>query len=66
VMGLGKPQQLAKFEVAGFIYHGNIREFVFKNWDNPKWGNPLFGETDFTVGFADPMFPNRCVTVVEL
>ena len=24
----------------------------------------LFGETDFTVGFADPMF--RCATVVEL
>ena len=30
-------------------------------------GNPLlFGETDFTVGFADPMFPIRCATVVEL
>jgi len=26
--GLGKPQLLAKFEVAGFIYCGNIREFV--------------------------------------
>jgi len=26
----------------------------------------LFGETDFTVGFADPMFPIRCATVVEL
>ena len=36
-------------------------------WDKPKWGNPLlFGETDFTVGFADPMFPIRCATVVEL
>ena len=34
---------------------------------NPKWGNPLlFGETDFTVGFADPMFPIRCAIVVEL
>ena len=26
----------------------------------------LFGETDFTVGFADPMFPIRYATVVEL
>jgi len=30
-------------------------------------GNPLlFGETDFTVGFADPMFSIRCATVVEV
>jgi len=57
-MGLGKPQRFAKFGVAGFIYYGNIREFVFKNLDKPKWGNSLlFVETDFTVGFADPMFP---------
>jgi len=35
MMGHGKPQRLAKFEVAGFIYYGNIREFVFKNWDKP-------------------------------
>ena len=26
----------------------------------------LFGETDFTVGFAGPMFHIRCATVVEL
>jgi len=39
-MGLGKPQRLAKFKVAGFIY-SEISEFVFKNWDEPKWGNPL-------------------------
>ena len=26
----------------------------------------LFGETDFTVGFADPMFLIHCATVVEL
>jgi len=25
MMGLGKPQQHAKFEVAGFSYYGNIR-----------------------------------------
>jgi len=30
MMSLGKPQRLAKFEVAGFIYYGNIREFVLK------------------------------------
>ena len=29
MMGLGKPQLYAKLEVAGFIYYGNIREFVF-------------------------------------
>jgi len=40
MMGLGKPQRLGKFEVAGFIYYGNIREFVLKNSDKPKWGNP--------------------------
>jgi len=32
MMVLGKPQRFAKFEVAGFIYYGNIREFVFENW----------------------------------
>jgi len=67
MMGLGKPQRLVKFEVAGFIYYGNIRKLVFKIWNKPKWENPLlFGETDFTVGFPDPMFPLRCATVVEL
>ena len=29
-MGLGKPELSAKFEVAGFIYYGNIRKSVFK------------------------------------
>jgi len=29
MMVLSKPQRLAKFEVAGFIYFGNIMEFVF-------------------------------------
>ena len=30
-------------------------------------GNPLlFGEIDLTVGFADPMFPFRFATVMEL
>ena len=68
-MGLGKRQRLAKFEVAGFIYYGNIKykKVVFKNWDKPKWENPvLFGDTDFTVGFADPLFPILCATVVKL
>jgi len=67
MMGLGKPQRLAKFEVASFIYYRNIRKFVFKNSDKPKWGNPLFwAETDFSVGFADPMFPIQCATFMEL
>jgi len=66
-MGLGKFQSFSIFKGAGFICNGNIREFDLKNWGKPKWGNPLlFGETDFTVGFADPMFPIRCETVVEL
>jgi len=30
-MGLGKLQLHAKFEDAGFIYYGNIREFVLKD-----------------------------------
>jgi len=30
-MDLGKLQQHAKFEVAGFIYYENIMEIVFKN-----------------------------------
>ena len=64
---LGKPQRFAKFKVADFIYYVNLKEFVFKNWDKPKWGNPLlFGQIDFTVGFADPMFPILYTTVVEL
>jgi len=67
MMGLGKPQSLVKCEVAGFIYYGNIREIVCKNWDKPKWGNHLlFGETDLIVGFAEPMSPIRYATVVEL
>jgi len=30
MMGLGKPQLRAKFEVTGFICYGNISESVFK------------------------------------
>ena len=64
-MGLGKPQLFAKFEVAVFIYYGNIREFVFKNWDKPKWVTPYFGKTDFTIGFAELVFPIQFRTFVE-
>jgi len=39
MMDFGSPKRLAKFEVAGFIYYGNIKELVFKNWDKPKWEN---------------------------
>ena len=61
MMGLGKPLLLAKFEVAGFIYYENMREFVLKNRDKPKWKNPLFfAKTDCTVEFADPMFSIQC------
>ena len=64
MMGLGKPQLLVKFKVAGFISYRNIRQFVFKYWDNPKLRNPLFfGKTDFTIGFTDPMFPIHLVSV---
>jgi len=31
MMGFGKPKLFANFEGSGFIYYGNIREFVFKN-----------------------------------
>jgi len=44
MVGLSKPQRLAKFEVAGFIYYGNITEFVFKSWVKPKWGTPYYLE----------------------
>jgi len=44
MMGLGKFQRLAKFEVAGFIYYANIRNFVFKNWEKPKCGTPYYLE----------------------
>ena len=44
MMGLGRPQLHAKIEVAGFMYHINIREFVLKNWDERKWGNSKFFE----------------------
>jgi len=30
MMGLCKPHRHANFEVAGFIYYGNINESVFK------------------------------------
>jgi len=40
MMGLGKPKRLPKFEVAGFIYYGNIRVLVLKVWDKQKWKNP--------------------------
>jgi len=45
MMGLGKPQQRAKFEVTGFIYYGDIREFVFNLLLEPP-----FGELGVTYG----------------
>jgi len=32
MMGLGKLQLHAKLEVAGFIYYGNIRQFVLNKF----------------------------------
>jgi len=29
-MGLGKPQLYARFEVAGFIYYGNMKNLFLK------------------------------------
>ena len=40
-MGLDEPQRLTKFEVAGFIYYGNITEFVLKIGTNQN------GETHY-------------------
>jgi len=60
MMGLDKTQLPAKFEVAGFICYGNIREFVFENCDKPKWENPLFfRKTDFTIGFVGGLLIDR-------
>jgi len=42
MIGFRKPQLLVKSEVAGFICYGNVRKFVFKKWDKPKWGHLLF------------------------
>jgi len=41
MIGLDKSQPPAKFEVAGFIYYGNIRKFVFKRQIRCFW--PPFG-----------------------
>jgi len=66
MLGFGIPHLLSKFEVPGLICYGNIRDFVFENWDTPKWGNPLFlGRTDFTIGVARPMFPIQCTTLLS-
>jgi len=48
MMGLDKPQLHAKFEVDGFIYYGNIREFVFKR--QIRFSRHPFGEIDVTYG----------------
>ena len=66
MMGFGKPQLHAKFEVTGSIYYGNIREFVYKNWDKPKWETLYFLESDFTAGSREPMFTIECATFVKL
>jgi len=42
MMVLGKPQLHAKFEVAGFICYGHIREFIL-NPTNLLFGPPFGG-----------------------
>ena len=46
MMGLGKPQLHAKFEVAGFIYYGKIRESVLKR--QIRFMSHHFGELGVT------------------
>jgi len=47
MMGLGKPQLQSKFEVAGFIYYGNIRKSVFK-WQIRFWAT-LWGSWGYRI-----------------
>jgi len=47
-MRVNKPQLRAKFEVAGFIYYGNIREFVFKR--QIRFLSHPLGELEVTYG----------------
>ena len=42
MIGLGKPQLHAKFEVIGFIYYGNMTEFVFKRQIEKRLADFLF------------------------
>jgi len=48
MMGLRKPQLFAKFEVAAFIYYGNIKESVSKRQIRIL-SHPL-GELEVTYG----------------
>ena len=45
--GLSKPQLQANFEVAGFVYYGNIKESVLTT--NSLF-EPSFGELEVTYG----------------
>ena len=67
VMGRVQFHLHAKFEVAGLIYYGNMWEFVSTKFGQIRIGNTLFfGETDFSIGFADIMFSIQHTTVVEV
>ena len=71
MMGFHKPQRFAKFEDAGFICYGNIREFenlrikigVNQNGETPYYLEKLILPLDSQ---TIAMFPIRCATVVEL
>ena len=47
-MGLGKLQLHARVEVAGLIYYGNIREFVFER--QIRFLSNLLGELGVSYG----------------
>ena len=40
--------------------------YCFLKICKPQWVTLIFGNTDFAVGFADPVFPIQCTTFVEL
>jgi len=48
-MGFNKPHLHAKFEVTGFIYYGNIKEFVYKQ--QIRFVDHPLGESGVTYGF---------------
>jgi len=59
MMGLAKLQLRAKIEVAGFVYYGEIREFVFKR-PASFLSHPL-GELGVTYGLHRKLVGKRVV-----
>jgi len=67
MMGLDKPQLCAKFEVAIFVYYGNIRESIFKRQIRFE---PPFGELVVTYALHPLLVEMRIVdflfAIIEL